>query len=106
AMFVAMAGMSMVSPLLPVYVKQELGGPAIAVALSFSGVAIAQMISSPLTGVLGDRFGLKPFIVVGFAIYCLGALGYLFVHSWQLVIFFRIFSGFGAAGVFPMTLAY
>ncbi|MDA0365660.1 MAG: MFS transporter [Chloroflexi bacterium] len=106
AMFVAMAGMSMVSPLLPVYVKNDLGGPAIAVALSFSGVAIAQMISSPFVGRLGDRFGTKPFIVGGFCVYALGAIGYLFAHHWQLVVFFRIFSGFGAAGIFPMTLAY
>ena len=106
AMFVAMAGMSMVSPLLPIYVQDDLGGPAVAVALSFSGVAIAQMIASPFVGRLGDRFGTKPFIVGGFCVYCLGAIGYLFAFHWQLVVFFRIFSGFGAAGIFPMTLAY
>lgn len=106
AMFVAMAGVGMVSPLLPVYVRDELGGPAIGVALSFSGLAIAQIISAPFAGSLGDRHGLKPFIVAGFAIYAAGAFGYLFASTWEQVVFFRILSGFGAAGVFPMTLAY
>ncbi|MCK9485407.1 MAG: MFS transporter [Dehalococcoidia bacterium] len=106
AMFVAMAGVGMVSPLLPIYVRDELGGPAIAVALSFSGLSIAQIVSAPFVGTFGDRFGLKPFIVGGFVIYCVGAVGYLFADSWEQVVFFRVLSGFGAAGVFPMTLAY
>lgn len=106
AMFVAMIGLGMVSPLLPIYVRDDLGGPAVGVALSFSGLSIAQIISAPFVGSMGDRYGLKPFIVGGFAIYGLGAFGYLIADRWELVVFFRILSGFGAAGVFPMTLAY
>jgi MFS family permease len=106
AMLVAMAGIGMVSPLLPIYVRDDLGGPEIAVALSFSGLALAQLVASPFVGRMGDYIGTKPFIVTGFLIYCLGAVGYLFAENWQLVIAFRIVSGFGAASVFPMTLAY
>ena len=106
AMLVAMAGIGMVSPLLPIYVRDDLGGPEIAVALSFSGLALAQLVASPFVGRLGDYIGTKPFIVTGFLIYCLGAVGYLFADSWQLVIAFRMITGFGAASVFPMTLAY
>lgn len=105
-MFVAMAGVGMVSPLLPIYVRDDLGGPAIAVALSFSGLSIAQILSAPFVGSFGDRYGLKPFIVGGFVVYCVGAVGYLIANSWEAVVFFRVLSGFGAAGVFPMTLAY
>ncbi len=106
AMFVAMAGISMVSPLLPVYVQDDLGGPPVAVALSFSGLALAQLVAAPFLGRLGDTFGSKQFIVLGFAIYALGAVGYLFATTWHLVVFFRILSGVGAAGVFPMAMAY
>ncbi|MBT5774554.1 MAG: MFS transporter [Dehalococcoidia bacterium] len=106
AMLVAMAGIGMVSPLLPIYVRDDLGGPEIAVALSFSGLALAQLVASPFVGRLGDYIGTKPFIVTGFLIYCLGAVGYLFADNWQLVIAFRMITGFGAASVFPMTLAY
>ncbi|MEX2032069.1 MAG: MFS transporter, partial [Dehalococcoidia bacterium] len=106
AMLVAMAGISMVSPLLPVFVQDDLGGPAIGVALSFSGLAIAQIVFAPFVGRLGDRFGPKRFIVIGFAIYALGALGYLFATRWEVVVAFRILSGVGAAGIFPMSMAY
>ena len=106
AMLVAMSGIGMVSPLLPIYVRDDLGGPEIAVALSFSGLALAQLVASPFVGRLGDYIGTKPFIVTGFLIYCMGAVGYLFADNWQLVIAFRMITGFGAASVFPMTLAY
>ena len=106
AMLVAMAGISMVSPLLPIYVQNDLGGPPLAVALSFSGMAISQIIGAPFIGRLGDRYGTKRFIVLGFAIYGIGAMGYLFSPTWELVVFFRILSGVGAAAVFPMALAY
>lgn len=106
AMFVAMAGISMVSPLLPVYVQDDLGGPPVAVALSFSGLALSQLVAAPFLGRLGDTFGSKRFIVLGFAIYAAGAVGYLFATTWHMVVFFRILSGVGAAGVFPMAMAY
>lgn len=106
AMLVAMAGIGMVSPLLPVYVRDTLHGPAVGVALSFSGLALAQLIASPFVGRLGDRIGTKPFIVAGFFIYAVGAIGYVFAPNWQFVVLFRILSGFGAAGIFPMALAY
>ena len=106
SMLVAMVGISMVSPLLPVYVQDDLGGPAVAVALSFSGLSIAQIVAAPFVGRLGDRFGPKRFIVIGFVVYAMGAFGYLLASHWLLVIIFRVLSGIGAAGVFPMSLAY
>jgi MFS family permease len=101
-----MAGIGMVSPLLPVYVKDDLGGTAVAVALSFSGLSLSQLLAAPFIGRLGDRFGSKPFIVGGFFIYCVGAVGYILAPTWEWVIGFRILSGLGAAGIFPMSLAY
>jgi len=106
SMLVAMSGIGMVSPLLPVYVRDELHGPEFAVALSFSALALSQFIASPVIGRFGDRLGSKPFIVIGFMIYGAGALGYLIAENWQMVIFFRALSGVGAAGIFPMALAY
>jgi DHA1 family multidrug resistance protein-like MFS transporter len=106
SMFVAMIGIAMVSPLLPVIVRDELGGPEIAVALSFSGLAVSMMIFSPIVGRFGDHIGSKPFIVAGFFIYAVGASGYLVATSWEQVVAFRVLSGIGAASIFPMTLAY
>ena len=106
AMFVAMIGIAMISPLLPVFVREELGGPEIAVAMAFSGVAVAMMVFSPIVGHLGDRFGLKPFVAGGFLLYGLAASGYLIAGRWEHVVIFRVLSGVGAAAIFPMALAY
>ena len=106
AMFVAMIGIAMISPLLPVFVREELGGPEIAVAMAFSGVAVAMMVFSPIVGRLGDRFGLKPFVAGGFLLYGLAASGYLIAGRWEHVVIFRVLSGVGAAAIFPMALAY
>jgi MFS family permease len=106
AMAVAMAGIGMVSPLLPIYVRQDLHGPELAVALSFSGLALTQVAASPFSGRYADRVGPKPFIVLGFAIYACAGFGYVFANSWQAVIAFRLLSGIGAAAIFPMSLAY
>jgi len=106
AMLVAMAGIGMVSPLLPVHVREDLGGPEIAVALSFSGLAVSQIVAAPFVGRLGDRFGVKLFIVGGFALYAISAVGYLVAENWELVIAFRVLSGFGAGAIFPLGLAY
>jgi DHA1 family multidrug resistance protein-like MFS transporter len=106
AMFVAMVGLSMVSPLLPIFVRDDLGGPAVAVALSFSGLTLAQLFAAPVVGRFGDRLGPKRFIVGGFLVYCVGALGYLVATNWETVVAFRVLSGVGAAGIFPMAMAY
>jgi len=105
-MAVAMAGIGMVSPLLPVYVRDELDGPELAVALSFSGLSLTMLAVSPLVGRLGDRHGAKPLIVAGFLLYGLAGCGYLFAEAWEPVIAFRLLSGVGAAAIFPMALAY
>ena len=106
AMLMAMAGIGMVSPLLPIFVRDDLGGPEIAVALSFSGVAVMQLVLSPFVGRLGDRFGVKWFMVGGFFIYGVVGLGYLMVGRWEEVVALRIFSGIGIAVIFPLSMAY
>ena len=106
AMFVAMIGIALISPLLPVFVREDLGGPEIAVAISFAGVTVPMMIFSPIVGRLGDRFGLKPFVAGGFLLYGLAASGYLIAGRWEHVVAFRVLSGVGAAAIFPMALAY
>lgn len=105
AVFVATLGISMVSPLLPVYAK-ELGASGVWLGLTFSVFAIVQAIFGPFAGRLSDRFGRKPFIVAGLGIYCIAALGYLTAQSFLQVIAFRAFSGFGTSLVFSVARAY
>jgi len=60
----------------------------------FLGMAIAQLFYGPLA----DRFGRKPVLYAGFAIYGIGTLGALFSPSLDLLLVSRFIWGVGAAG--------
>ncbi len=105
AVFVATMGISMVSPLLPVY-AEKLGATGIWLGLTFSVFAIVQTFVGPFAGRLSDRYGRKPFIVAGLLVYLVAALGYLTAQSFYQVIAFRAFSGLGTSLIFSVARAY
>lgn len=105
AVFVATMGISMVSPLLPVYAK-ELGASGVWLGLTFSAFAVVQAGFGPFAGRLSDRYGRKPFIMLGLVIYMTAAIGYLTATTFYQVIAFRAFSGFGTSLVFSVARAY
>jgi MFS family permease len=105
AVFVATLGISMVSPLLPVYAK-DLGASGFWLGLTFSSFAIVQTIFGPFAGRLSDRYGRKPFIMAGLMVYMVAALGYLTADSFYQVIAFRAFSGAGTSLIFSVARAY
>lgn len=104
-MFVATLGISMVSPLLPVY-AEDLGATGIWIGITFSSFAVAQTLFGPFAGQLSDRFGRRPFIIVGLLIYCGAAFGYLTAATFYQVILFRAVSGLGTSLIFSVARAY
>ncbi len=105
SIFVATMGISMVSPLLPVYAK-DLGATKFWLGLTFSSFAITQAIVGPFIGRWSDRYARKPFIIGGLLIYMFAALGYLTADSFYQVILFRAFSGLGTSAIFSVSRAY
>ena len=105
SVLVATMGISMVSPLLPVYAK-ELGATGIWIGLTFSVFAVTQTLTSPFVGGWSDRYGRKPFIVAGLLLYCLAAIGYLLAEELWQVIAFRALSGGGTSLIFSVARAY
>jgi len=105
AMLVASMGISMVSPILPVY-AERLGAAGIWIGLTFSIFALSQAIVSPFAGGLSDRYGRKPFMVVGLLIYVFAAIGFLTADSFVQVLAFRLFSGCGTGLLFSVGQAY
>jgi len=105
AVFVATLGISMVSPLLPMYAK-DLGASGVWLGLTFSSFAIVQTFVGPFAGRLSDRYGRKPFIVAGLLVYLVAALGYFTAQSFYQVLAFRAFSGLGTSLIFSVSRAY
>ncbi len=105
AVFLANMGISMVSPILPVY-AEELGAAGIWIGLTFSIFAVSQTLVSPFAGGWSDRYGRKPFIILGLLIYLVAAIGYLTADSFLQVLIFRAFSGCGTSLIFAVGQAY
>lgn len=103
--FVATMGISMVSPLLPVYAK-DLGANGVWLGLTFSSFAIVQAIAGPAVGRISDRHARKPFIIAGLLVYLIAAIGFLTATSFYQVIAFRAFSGLGTSSIFSVARAY
>jgi EmrB/QacA subfamily drug resistance transporter len=56
-------------------------------------------------GAIGDRFGRKPILVAGLALFGLGSLAAIFLHSPGQLIALRVLLGVAAAFVMPVTLS-
>lgn len=105
SVFVAVMGISMVTPLLPVY-AERLGATGAWIGLTFSIFAVTQAITSPFVGRASDRFGRKTFIVAGLLVYFTGAIGYLTASTFYQVLGFRALSGLGTSLIFSCANAY
>src|SRR4030042_1609773 len=105
ALFVSIAGIAMVSPLLAVF-AQDMGASGIWLGLAFSGFAISQIPLMLIIGRLSDRFGKRRFLWRGLLIFAIAAVGYFWSPTYKELVFFRIFSGIGSAMVIPTAYAY
>ena len=105
SVFSSTLGIGMVSPILPLVAK-DLGATGAWLGLSFSAFAISQGGSTLLFGRLSDSWGRRPFIVVGFLVYGISAVGYVTAAGFEQIIAARFIAGFGTAAVFPIAMAY
>lgn len=103
--FVTTMGISMVSPVLPVYAK-ELGASGLWLGLLGSIFAVVQAAVGPFVGGLSDRHGRKTFILLGLSVYIVAAVGYLTAQSFWQVLVFRSLTGLGATLIFSPARAF
>lgn len=105
SIFTATMGLGMVLPLLPVYAK-TFGASGATIGLTMSAFAIPQLVVSPFAGKLADRFGRKPFLLLGAFAYFASAIGWWAADTLAVVILFRALSGIGSALIFSNAQAY
>ena len=75
--------------------------PAIAMVPAFLAGIIGLMIGGPLMGLLGDRYGRKPMIIVGLSAIGLANLIMTGVHDTAGLVMLRFWTGLMVGGVFP-----
>jgi MFS transporter, DHA1 family, multidrug resistance protein len=99
-------GIDLMLPLFPA-MRSDLGLPEGSTAVGglvttyFLGLAVGQLLYGPLA----DRFGRKPALYLGFAVYGVGALAAALSPSLSWLLAARFVWGFGAAGPRVITLA-
>jgi len=104
ALFVAMLGMGVIAPTMPLYGK-TVGATGIGLGLIYSAFSISRMVFMPMAGKLSDRRGRKIFIISGLVIYTLASLGYIWSSSVVQLVWIRLIHGIGSAMIVPIAAA-
>ncbi len=105
SIFVAVTGVGIVIPLLPVY-ADNLGASGLYISLIFGSFSISRTLLLPYFGRMSDRRGRKPYIVFGLLSYAIISLGFMMASSVESLIFLRFFQGIASAMVMPVAQAY
>lgn len=101
---VAMIGLGIIWPLLPV-LATDLGAGGALLGLIIASFNISRTALSPLVGRFSDRYGRKNFIVAGLLAYALLSLGYLAAKTPATLIIVRLFHGSASLLVVPISMA-
>jgi AAHS family 4-hydroxybenzoate transporter-like MFS transporter len=72
---------------------------------AFSASLFGILVGAPLLGYMGDRFGRKPAIIVGCAIYGGCTVAIAMATSLNQIIALRFLTGIGIGGLMPNTIA-
>ncbi|SDL50663.1 MFS transporter, DHA1 family, bicyclomycin/chloramphenicol resistance protein [Modicisalibacter muralis] len=87
---------SMYLPAFPA-MAETFGVGADEVQLTLSAYMIGLAVAQLLCGPLADRFGRKPLLLTGMALFCLGSVGCTFADSIDRLFGYRFLQAFGAA---------
>jgi len=91
-----MAGHSCVAPVLPIFAS-EFGATAAQVGMTLSAFAAARLVFNVPCGILADRYGRRPLIVVGPLITAVGMLGSAAAVGLPELCMWRFVAGAGSA---------
>jgi len=99
-LFFCHLGIGMSLSAMPFYVQERLGGGDVAVGAAVTAIALAVVLTRPVAGRLGDRYGYKRLMVLG-ALLCLlaGALYFVAVRE-EILVAVRLLHGVAEGVVF------
>lgn len=103
--FVAMLGLGIVSPILPIY-AENFGASYVQIGLLSSAWSISRFIFSTPAGRISDNTGKKKVIQGGLLIYSIVSLLYIYATNFNWLLIFRFIHGLGSAMATPVAMAY
>ena len=105
SIFVAMLGLGIVGPIMPLY-AENLGATFTQIGLLSSAWSIARFIFSTPAGRLSDTISRKKVIMGGLLAYAIVSLLYIFAWDFTSLLSFRFLHGIGSAATMPVAMAY
>ena len=99
-----MTGFVMIAPLFA-RLFERFGAGVTALGTSAMAYALTGTIAAPFIGMLADRVGRRPIILLSLAAYVLAFSGYLFADSAWLLILLRGLAGLFTAGLIPAIMS-
>ena len=92
--------LGMLLPVVPLFVKDELGGNNVAVGVAVGAFAVGAVLLRPFAGRIGDRAGRRVLIIGGAIIVGAAGLLYLLASGLVSLVLVRVLAGVGEAAFF------
>lgn len=96
-------GFALVTPILDSLIS-PFGTSAANIGLMMSAYTAPSIVLIPMIGYLSDRFGRKPFIILGLLLIGLGGVGIAFTTNYSYVLALRFTQGLGSAAIVPIIV--
>jgi multidrug resistance protein len=98
--FLVMVGFGIVLPILP-FLAKRFHASSLQMGLLITGWSVAQFVASPVWGLLAERLGRKPVLIVGLLGYIVSFLGMAFAQSYGVLLGARVIGGLLSSSVLP-----
>lgn len=102
---IRMLGIFIILPILTQYSSKLAGTTPVLTGFVFASYAITQIILQPIFGIVSDKIGRKPALIVGLTLFTLGSIILMFASDIYVAIFGRIIQGSGAVSAVVLALA-
>ncbi|GGS20635.1 MDR family MFS transporter [Deinococcus knuensis] len=100
-LFLSSLNLTVVGSAMP-RVISDLGGFHL-YAWAFTAYSLATTITIPIVGTISDRYGRRPLILLGIAVFALGSVGLGFVQNMEGLIILRAVQGIGGGTLMAMS---
>ncbi len=103
--FLSTAGLAIIIPTLPLYLKNNLGFNAGVIGLLLSVYAVTETLAKTPFGIWSDRFGRRPVIMLGLLLAALVPVGFITARAPLAFILLQVVNGLGVAAFWPVLSA-